>query len=360
MLINQVDHRGALHQLIITELSPNIKKIDKEAFYAEKFLRLLGEQGFLLSQEKSVQQRLADEVYLVKEIAKVCMTTAFCLWCHLASLTYIRNTENKQLQTAVLPLLENGKLLGGTGLSNPMKHLAGLENLHLKATVTDGGYFVSGTLPYISNLGDSQGFGFGFVAEVENAAEFGKPERIIGFVRCGEADLSLHPRVNYIGLNGSATYACQFKNKFIAKEAIISEDADAFIDKIRSHFIAYQIPLSLGVMESSITSIERVKKKQNGCNQHLKIQPNDLRGKSDKLQSVFMTLLKQEKIDNKQLLQLRLTSAYDVLEAVQTAMLHHGGSAYLKDSTPDRKLREAYFYANLTPTIKHLEKSLSS
>ena len=48
------------------------------------------------------------------------------------------------------------------------------------------------------------------------------------------------------------------------------------------------------------------------------------------------------------------------VEAVQASMLHNGSAGYLKDSAPSRRLREAYFYANLTPTVKHLEKVLYS
>lgn len=46
------------------------------------------------------------------------------------------------------------------------------------------------------------------------------------------------------------------------------------------------------------------------------------------------------------------------LRAVQADMLHQGGSAYLQASDPSRRLREAYFLANLTPTVRHLEKLL--
>ncbi|GAJ97675.1 acyl-CoA/acyl-ACP dehydrogenase [Geomicrobium sp. JCM 19055] len=62
--------------------------------------------------------------------------------------------------------MESGKVLGGTGLSNPMKNYANLEPLHLKARKVDGGYEVKGTLPSVSNLGEDHWFGA--VANVEN------------------------------------------------------------------------------------------------------------------------------------------------------------------------------------------------
>ena len=62
----------------------------------------------------------------------------------------------------------------------------------------------------------------------------------------------------------------------------------------------------------------------------------------------------------KEIARVRLNTAYLTLEAVQASMLHNGSAGYLKDCGPARRLREAYFYANLTPTVKHLEKVLNS
>ena len=84
-----------LNKLIEQELQPYVKKIDVDAFYAETFLRKLGEAGLFLLTERTNQEILSDELMLVKETAKTCMTTAFCLWCHLAALTYVRILTTK-------------------------------------------------------------------------------------------------------------------------------------------------------------------------------------------------------------------------------------------------------------------------
>lgn len=358
MISTDVESQEKLNNLIIELLRPDVKSIDREAFYAEAFLRKLGEEGFFKSEGKSQRETLMDEIYLVKEVAKVCMTTAFCLWCHLASLTYIRNSENLKLRNKVLTCLEKGRLLGGTGLSNPMKFISDMEALHLQAERVDGGYQINGVLPYISNLGSNHGFCF--VANANKSRQVADSNLVMMYVNCDTPGLLLRERTNYIGLNGSATYACKFDNVFIADESLISEDANAFIVSIRPIFIAYQIPLSFGVMDSSVLSIEKVNGKQNGCNQFLKIQPEQLRRRQSELEQALKDLVDGGNLSFKEIARIRLDSAYYLLETVQTSMLHHGGAAYIKGSTPERKLREAYFYANLTPTIKHLEKALSS
>lgn len=358
MLNQKINDEQLLDHLIAEKLHPYVRQIDTEAFYAEEFLRALGESGFFSHATTTPEERLKKEAHLVKEVAAVCMTTAFCLWCHLASLTYIRHTENKQLQHHILTKLENGSLLGGTGLSNPLKYISNMEPIHLRAKRVEGGYIVNGALPYISNLGDAHGFAF--VARANECDEQGNNRLIMGYVLCDTDGLVMHERKNYIGLNGSATYACQFTELFIADEAVISDDANTFIERVRPTFVAYQIPLSIGVITSSIHSIEKVYDKQNGCNQYLRVQADDLTRKRRQLESAYELATNQRNIPFQGLAEIRLESAYLLLDTVQTAMLHHGGAAYIKNSTPDRRLREAYFYANLTPTIKHLEKALAT
>ena len=352
MSTSRTEKLDTLDNLIEKELKPYVKKIDVDAFYAEDFLRKLGEAGLFTLNGRTKNELLLDELLIVKEVAKTCMTTAFCLWCHLAALTYVRNTENEQLKVDVLDKLEDGSILGGTGLSNPMKYYAGLEDLHLKAVRTTGGYIVSGALPAVSNLGNNHSFGV--IASVNDS------ERIMCFVSCNAEGISMKQRNDYLGLNGSATYVCVFKQVFVPDERIISEDADVFVKKVRPMFLAYQIPLGFGVTNASIQAIENASGKQNGCNKYLQKQPDELNETNEKFEKELRQLIQSETVDWKALAEIRLGTTYLTLEAVQTAMLHQGSAAYTKVSPAARRLREAYFLANLTPTVKHLEKILSS
>lgn len=338
-----------LDDLIQEQLKPFVRKIDSEAYYAEDFLRSIGKAGYLDSLNGVDYTK---EVRVVEETAKFCMTTAFNLWCHLASLTYIRNSENAYLKSEILPRLENGELLGGTGLSNPMKYYAGLETLHLSARKHDGGYKVNGQLPSVSNLGNDHWFGI--------IAEVNPDQRIMAVVPCNAEGLTLKAKLEYLGVNGSATYSCNFNEVIIPEKWIVSEDVDKFIVAIRPAFVLYQIPLGLGVTESSIASIRQVCNKQDGCNNFLPIQPEELEKELELIRkkvydlSAGRNLLEQWR----ELLQLRLKVAYLTAKATHGSMLHQGGAGYLKYSAPSRRLRESYFLLNLTPTVKHLEKML--
>ncbi|MBT2695752.1 acyl-CoA dehydrogenase family protein [Bacillus sp. ISL-55] len=341
----------SLEVLIQEQLKPFVRKIDAEAYYAEEFLKSIGKAG-LLNSKAGVDY--STEVRVVEEVSKVCMTTAFNLWCHLASLTYIRNSDNSYLKEEILPQLESGQVLGGTGLSNPMKYYAGLEALHLKAAKTNKGYTVNGQLPSVSNLGKDHWFGI--------IAEVSPDQRMMAVVPCNAEGLILKAKLEYLGVNGSATYSCAFDEVTIPEKWIVSHDVDSFIVKIRPAFVLYQIPLGLGVTEASIRSIRQVCNKQGGCNDFLPIQPAELEKELEQTRTeVYKLADGQELLQQwKHLLQLRLRTAYLTAKAAHGSMLHQGGAGYLKYSAPSRRLRESYFLLNLTPTVKHLEKMLQS
>lgn len=336
-----------LQALIDEKLKPFVKKIDEEAYYAEEYLFALGKAGFFQSSQKDEQSTLLDELTIVQETAKVCMTTAFCLWCHLAALTYIRKTSNSGLRAAVLPLLEDGELLGATGLSNPMKFYAGLEKLHLSAERVDGGYLLNGVLPAVSNLADNHWFG---------AIACYEGKEVMLFVNTNNSAITLKEKVHFLGVNGSATYSCKFDQVFVADEYVVAHDASIFVDTIRPTFVLYQIPLGFGVLEACIEGIEKVKAKQNGCNDYLQVQADELAKELQQLQEALQSIVLAGGTYLYAICQLRLQTVYATLAAVQANMLHNGSAGYIVGSAPSRKLREAYFFANLTPTVRQLEK----
>jgi alkylation response protein AidB-like acyl-CoA dehydrogenase len=342
-----------VQQCIQSYLKPFVKKIDREAYYPQEYLTSLGRNGLLQSDHTAPAIMHQNEVNLVESTSYECMTTGFNLWCHLAALTYVRNSDNPFLNQEIRSRLENGTLLGGTGLSNPMKFYAGLETLHLKAERKGDGYVITGSLPKVSNLGSDHWFGF--VAELAN-----EDRRIMGVIACGAEGLCMQEIVGYLALDGSATYHCRFDHVWIPDDWVVSHQADSFIPQIRPVFVLYQIPLGLGITARAIRSIEKVHDRQNGCNKYLPVQAADLAEELADLRARTSRLcqLTEKPKHMREYFEVRLASVNLALKAVQADMLHNGGTAYIHTSGPSRRLREAYFMANLTPTVKQLNKQL--
>lgn len=346
----QTDTKKEILERIINEkLKPIIRKVDEEAYFPKEFLHEVGHSSFFTSSNLEKEQVFFREIFLIEETAKYCMTSAFLLWCHLATLASVRLSNNHYIKDKFLPLLESGEELGGTGLSNAFKYYAGLEKIHLKAERTAGGYHISGCLPSISNLGDNH--------RLVILASVNTEQRIICLLPIKIKGLELKSRTDFVGLNGSATYSCFFHHVFVPDKWIITEEADEFIEKVRPTLALYQIALGIGVSDASIKMIQEIHAKNLEGNQHLKPQPMELINEVQYIRKRTYEYAQHNEIEDIgwKILSTRLEIAKLTLKIVQTEMLYFGSHAYLAGNDSFRRLREAYFIVNLTPTIKQLE-----
>src|SRR6202043_1465026 len=80
----------------------------------------------------------------------------------------------------------SGKILGGTGVSNPMKSFFGIEKLKLMGRKVAGDHIVRGALPWVSNLGPGHFFGTIFERE-------GQPGIVMFLADCSNPAITLQP-----------------------------------------------------------------------------------------------------------------------------------------------------------------------
>ena len=96
---------------------------------------------------------LATLMAAIAEVGAACGSTAFLAWCQSACVYLLLHAAPRAELQTILAELAAGRRLGGPGLSNAIKHLAGLEPMRLRAEACPQGYRISGELPWVSNLG---------------------------------------------------------------------------------------------------------------------------------------------------------------------------------------------------------------
>jgi alkylation response protein AidB-like acyl-CoA dehydrogenase len=340
--------RPTLQDLVENQLRPLVSSVDAEGFYPREVLQALCAAGIF--DEPNPVNLLSH----IQEIAAVCGSTAFLVWCHSTCINYIRKGDSDYLQAEVLPRLVRGDILGGTGLSNAMKYYAGMESLRLHARETQEGYVISGTLPAVSNLAADHWFGV--VAEVSDN------RRIAALVPCNAHGLILTERSNFLGMNGTATYACRFDNVHVPAAWILSDDADSFVRTIRPELILNQTAIALGIAQAAIRSVEQVPEPEPTLQLGTYPTAQELNRQWQELTSLATQLavgVQESRPDLRQILGARLRAAYFAVNAAQVEMLYRGGSGFIAGSGASRRMREALFIAAaLTPTVKQLEKQL--
>lgn len=337
-------------------------EIDREGLYPRQVLQELGKVGaysqHLASQNPAGVTDLNTAVAAMGIASHECMSTGFMIWCQDVLGWYLENSENSFLQQHILPRVAAGDYLGGTALSNPMKYFSNIEPLQLTATPVDGGYLVNGTLPWVSNLGPDHYFGA--IARTDDAS----PREIMFLVPCASEGFQLLQNAEFTAMEGTGTFGCQFRNCLIPENHIIADPVQPFIQKIKAGFIMLQGGMALGVIESCIDIMRGVEPMLGHVNRYLEDRPEELAADLEDLGHRLNLALADPYNDSKdfiqQVMQLRLEASELSLRAAHSAMLHTGARGYLAQAPAQRKLREAYFVAIVTPAIKHLRKELDT
>jgi alkylation response protein AidB-like acyl-CoA dehydrogenase len=344
------------------ELLPHVVAIDVEGVYPGEFLRRLGNErlyGAAIAPERGgLGLGLHGLIEGMSEVSRVCGATGFMVWCQSALVWYLENTPNAGLRERMQRRVIEGAELGGTGLSNLMKSVAEIEELKLRARRVDGGYVVNGVLPWVSNLGDGHWFAAG--CQMDDGA------RLLPLFRCGEGGVLIKTGGHFVALEGTGTFACHFKDVFVADSEVLAHPAefDAFINRIKPGFIMMQTGIALGLIQDCIAIIRQSGLTHAHVNQYLDVQADELQAEYDAVRSTVLELAQRisegRAFTRKEVLTCRVLGSELSLKASMAAMLHSGAKGYLTRSPAQRRVREAIFVAIVTPAIKHLRKELAA
>jgi len=349
---------AAVAQLARNELAPLAAAIDSGELYPAELLRRLGEVGAWGSHrpvDGAADLRCA--IQSIAALGEICGATAFMGWCQATLGWYAGNSSNPALAAGLADGVASGKILGGTGLSNPMKALFGIEKLKLRGRRVEGGYRVRGALPWVSNLGPDHLFGTIFESEDRPG------ETVMFLADCSDPAVTLQPCKPFLAMDGTGTYGVQFRDLFVPDALVLAMPAAPFVKRIRAGFILLQNGMGLGLVRDCVAIMNEVGGALGHVNRYLPQQPADVAALLAGLEAETMELARDPfNADDdywRAVVALRLKIGEAGVAAAHAAMLHCGARGYLKSHRAQRRLREAYFVAIVTPATKQLRKMLA-
>ncbi len=344
-----------IRQISQSQLAPLVHEID-EGFYPEELMRLYGEVG-AYRLHCAEGHDLSQTIESMAAISETCLSTGFMNWCQNTLVWYIVNSDNAALKAKFLELTASGKQLGGTGLSNPMKSIFAIETFKLKGRKVEGGYRIKGLLPWVSNLGPHHLFGTIF--ELDDSSG----HRVMCLIDCADPAVTLKACEPFLAMDGTGTYAIQIRDLFVPDDMILADPAMPYIRKIRAGFVLLQTGMAIGVVRDCIAMIREVEESLGHVNRYLDVQADDLAAQLSAAESEAFTLAATPFDPSdaywKRVVSLRLAGGELAVSAAHHAMLHCGARGYVKAHRCQRRLREAYFVAIVTPATKQLRKMLA-
>ena len=348
----------AVAQLARNELAPLAAAIDSGDVYPAELLRRLGEVGAWgshLPVNGTADLRCA--IQSIAALGEICGATAFMGWCQATLAWYAGNSGNPALAAGIADGVASGKILGGTGLSNPMKSFFGIEKLKLKGRRVEGGHRVRGALPWVSNLGPDHLFGTIFESEDQPG------ETVMFLADCSDPAITLQPCKPFLAMDGTGTYGVQFRDLLVPDTMVLARPAAGFVKRIRAGFILLQNGMGLGLIRDCVAIMNEVGGALGHVNRYLPQQPGDFATLLAGLEAETMALARDPfNADDdywRAVVALRLRIGEASVAAAHAAMLHCGARGYLSSHRAQRRLREAYFVAIVTPATKQLRKMLA-
>lgn len=341
-------------QLALKELEKKLNDIHK-GMYPKKILQDLGRAGAFEAFFTNGADGLEKAIDSIYQVARICGNSGFLAWCQNALCWYLLNSANPNKE--LFAKVSSGEVLGGTGLSNPIKSFAGIESIALKAKQESDGFILNGTLPWVSNI--EYGHYFGAIAKIENSDEF-----VMGLIECDKTKMTLKENVHFIGLEGSATKSCVLKDYKLENKDIITNPWSKYSKRIMPGFVLLQGGLALGLIDNALYQIQAESNSKGGINAYLPFDLDSAKSQRDDLALQAKNLAKTPYDESSEffnkILKLKFDLANLALQVAQANMLATGTKGYLLDSKASKTWIESNFVAIVTPSTKHIAKLLKA
>lgn len=360
MYASQDEWLAAVRQQAAHELRPLAAAIDREKLYPEAYLRHLGALGGFAAlgtvAEGGLGYGLAAQLAMLRVVGHACGATAFTAWCQSAFAWYVHQSRNAALKARHLNDVLHGRLLAGTGMSNTVKHLAGIEKHNLRARRSGDGYVLNGALPWVSNLGQTHVFAV--TAQTDDGY-------VMLVLRGDTAGVSLKSCPEFCALEGTRTLTVLCRDAYVADADVLAQPTEFadYLRRIKAGFVLLQVGMAAGIVEGCIDIIADNERAQNGVNRWLENGAESVCVRLDELWAEAQALAAAA--DREQhailpVLKVRAAVSELALDAAQSAALHAGAKGYLMHHPAQRRNREALFVAIVTPALKHLRHEIAA
>ena len=341
--------------LLDSELLPDIRAhadaLDRDEHTSRRSFAGLGAAGLLgLGAPGNADGRLSQMADMISLISGECMSTGFSVWAHRMAIEYLLTAATPFSLTAAEPLLA-GTTLGVTGMASAFKDAAGCGSLDLTATPVDGGYQLSGSIRWASNLYDD--------SMMITAARTEAGEKLIVALPLNTPGVVLGDHFELLAMGSTASSYLKLKDVFVASEQVLSTDFQGFLHAVRPTFLVLQSAMCIGLTK---TTVAQSKLGLTGVNSVFTAEVDELAEKlalaQTTLASAAAAVGGAQPPSKKELLSLRLASAEIASASAALEIRTAGGKGYASRTPASRRYREAAFIPVQSPSEAQLRWEL--
>jgi alkylation response protein AidB-like acyl-CoA dehydrogenase len=289
---------------------------------------------------------------VIGELATVCPSTAFSVWAHRMTIEYLTAAGTPWSRDAVSELL-TGDVLGVTGMASAFKDAAGCGALDLTAEPVEGGYTLSGTLRWASNLQPD--------SVLVTAARVSSGEKIVVALPLSTQGVTIGGHFDLLALGSTASSYLSLNDAVITNHQILSRDIETFLDSVRPTFLVLQSAMCVGLARRCLAEIAP---NLTGVNSVFAPEVDALAAKLALVEATVAASADSvggpATPGKRELLEMRLSAAEVVSAAAALETRTAGGKGYARRTDASRRYREAAFIPVQSPSEAQLRWELNN
>lgn len=344
---------GQMDVELLEDIRAHAGALDRGEQQSRRSFAAFGAAGLLgVGAPGNADGRLPEMAEVIRLISGECMSTGFSLWAHRMAVEYLLTAATPFSTTAAEPLLA-GTTLGVTGMASAFKEAAGCGSLELTATPVEGGYAVSGSIRWASNLYPD--------STMVTAVRTDAGEKLIVALPLSTPGVRLGEHFDLLAMGSTASSYLNLTAAHVPSEQVLSRDFDGYLQAVRPTFLVLQSAMCLGLTR---TSVAQAKSALSGVNSVFAAQVDDV---ADRLTAAEGTLAElaaavggERSPTKKELLSLRLTAAELSSAGADLEIRTAGGKGYASRTAASRRYREAAFIPVQSPSEGQLRWELTA
>ncbi|OBK47422.1 acyl-CoA dehydrogenase family protein [Mycobacterium kubicae] len=336
---------------LLADIRAHAGALDRGEDNSRRSFVSLGAAGVLgLGAPNNTDGKLQQMAEVIRLISGECMSTGFSVWANRMAIEYLLCAATPFSVAAAESLL-TGTVLGVTGMAAAFKEAAGCGSLELTAVPVAGGYRVSGSLRWASNLYDD--------SLMVTAARTDTGDRLILAVPLNTPGVTVGDHFKLLAMDSTASSYLELKDAFVPEEQILSGDFGGFLNGVRPTFLVLQSAMCLGLAK---TAAAQAKNGVSGVNS---VFTEEVEAVADKLAAAERELIRltgavggAKPPSKKELLALRLRAAEIASTSAALEIRTAGGKGYASRTPASRRFREAAFIPVQSPSEAQLRWEL--
>ncbi|KAA1250288.1 acyl-CoA dehydrogenase [Mycobacterium simiae] len=345
----------AATELLGSELLADIRAhagvLDRGDDTARRSFAGLGAVGLLgLGAPGNADGRLPEMAAVIRMISGECMSTGFCVWANRMAIEYLLTAATEYSLVTAERLL-TGAALGITGMAAAFKDAAGCGSLELTAVPVAGGYQLSGSIRWASNLYHD--------SILVTAARTAGGDKVILALPLSTMGITIGDHFELLAMGSTASSFLELKDVYAADEQLLSTDFEGFLDAVRPTFLVLQSAMCIGLARTTIT---QCRVGLTGVNAVFAPELDLIAGKLALAETTLTGLASSVGRDRppskKELLSLRLGAAEIATAAADLEIRTAGGKGYASRTPASRRYREAAFLPVQSPSEAQLRWEL--